>query len=60
VLHVIIGKDGTVLIADPVSGPNELVDAAVATVKQWRYKPTLSDGQPVEVETQVSINYTLH
>ena len=60
VLHVIIGKDGTVLIADPVSGPNELVDAAVATVKQWRYKTTLSDGQPVEVETQVSINYTLH
>jgi TonB family protein len=55
-----IGKDGRVLNLKFTSGPSVLVDSASAAVKQWLYRPTLLDGQPVEVITQIDVNFTLN
>jgi TonB family protein len=60
VLHVIIGKDGSVQETSALSGPPALVQAALDAVKQWRYQPTLLNGKPVEVDTQVNVNFQLH
>ena len=59
VLHVIIGTDGMVKQAEPVSGDPSLAKAAVEAVKQWMYKPTLLNGQPVEVDTTVTLDFHL-
>ena len=54
VLRVVIGKSGAVKSARYVSGPTNLMKSATDAVLQWRYKPTLMNGVPVEVETTVS------
>jgi TonB family protein len=56
---VLIGKDGHVQNVDLISGDPALADAAKEAVSQWVYKPTLLNGQPVEVVTQVDVNFTL-
>ena len=56
---VLIGKDGHVQNVDVISGEPILADAAKPAVEQWIYKPTLLNGQPVEVLTQVDVNFTL-
>ena len=58
-LAVDIGKDGVVLNVELISGHPLLADAAISAVKQWVYKPTLLNGEPVEVSTMVDINFTL-
>jgi TonB family protein len=58
-LNVIIGKDGTVVDLKAASGPPELVFAALEAVRHWVYKPTLLNGNPVEVVTVVDVNFTL-
>jgi protein TonB len=58
-LAVVIGKDGTVQSVDVLSGEPLLIPAATEAVKQWVYKPTLLNGNPVEVVTQVDVNFTL-
>jgi TonB family protein len=58
-LNVIIGKDGTVQNITVSSGHPLLVPAALDAVKQWVYQPTLLNGQPVEVVTQVEVNFSL-
>ena len=55
----IIGKDGTIQNLQLVSGHPLLVAAAQEAVKQWVYKPTLLNGEPVEVVTQIDVNFTL-
>ena len=55
----IIGKDGTIQNLQLVSGHPLLVPAATEAVKQWLYKPTLLNGDPVEVITQIEVNFTL-
>jgi TonB family protein len=50
-LHVVIGTEGNVRQVDILSGPPDLAAAAADAVKQWRYKPTLLNGDPVEVDT---------
>jgi TonB family protein len=57
VFDVVIGKDGAVEEAKVVSGHPLLVQAAKDAVMQWRYKPTFVNGEPVEVHTQVSLNF---
>jgi protein TonB len=42
-----------------LSGHPLLIPAALQAVKQWQYKPTLLNGEPVEVVTQVDVNFTL-
>lgn len=59
VLHVIIGKDGTVQEVQVVSGPPLLIRAATDAVRQWSYKPTLLNGKPVEVDTTVTVIFAL-
>jgi len=59
VLQVLIGRDGTISDLQPVSGPAELVPAAMEAVRQWRYKPYLLMGEPVEIGTQIQVNFTL-
>jgi TonB family protein len=54
-----IGPDGHVQNLKVLSGPPLLVDSALEAVKQWVYKPTLLNGQPVTVLTVVDVNYTL-
>jgi TonB family protein len=56
---VLIGKDGHVQNVDLLTGEPVLADAAKEAVAQWVYKPTLLNGQPVEVLTQVDVNFTL-
>jgi periplasmic protein TonB len=58
-LHVIINKAGDVAMLELISGHPALAQAAIDAVKQWKYKPYLLNGQPVEVETQVQVNFTL-
>jgi TonB family protein len=56
---VIIGKDGMVKNVTLVSGDPLLADAAKTAVEQWVYKPTLLNGDPIEVVTTVDVNFTL-
>ena len=56
---VIIGKDGNLLNIQLVSGHPLLVAAAQDAVKQYVYRPTLLNGKPVEVVTQVDVNFVL-
>jgi len=58
-LNAIIGKDGTIQNLTVASGHPLLVPAALEAVKQWVYKPTLLNGEPVEVVTQIDVNFTL-
>ena len=58
-LAMVIGKDGTVLDVQPISGPEELTLAAIHTAKQWRYRPYRLFGRPIEVETTAQINFVL-
>ncbi|MDQ6664437.1 MAG: energy transducer TonB [Acidobacteriota bacterium] len=58
-IRAVIGKDGTIRDLQLISGPPLLVEAALNAVKQWVYKPTLLNGDPVEVLTQIDVNYIL-
>ncbi len=58
-MTALIGKDGHVLRLEVVSGHPMLVPSAMEAVKQWVYRPTLLNGNPVEVITQIDVNYTL-
>jgi protein TonB len=55
----VIGKDGTIQNLQLLGGHPLLVPAATEAVKQWLYKPTLLNGEPVEVITQIDVNFTL-
>jgi peptidyl-prolyl cis-trans isomerase A (cyclophilin A) len=59
VLGAIIGTDGKVKDLHVVSGPQQLQQAAVDAVTQWRYRPYLLNGDPVEVRTTINIVFTL-
>jgi len=59
VLHAIISKDGVVEQLQLVSGPPLLVSSAMDAVRQWRYRPTLLNGEAVEVDTTIQVVFTL-
>jgi periplasmic protein TonB len=59
VLQAVISKDGTIQKLQVVSGHPMLVQSALDAVRQWRYKPYILNGEPVEVDTQVTVNFTL-
>jgi periplasmic protein TonB len=59
VLHAIISKDGTIQELQYVSGPPLLMKAAMDAVKEWRYRPTMLNGDPVEVDTTIDVVFTL-
>ena len=59
ILHAVIAKDGSVGNLQYVSGPPLLMKAAMDAVRQWRYQPTLVNGDPVEVDTTISVVFAL-
>ena len=59
-MNVLVGKDGSVKDIELIRGAPMLSDAAVNAVWKWRYKPTTLNGQPVEVETEVDVNFNLN
>jgi protein TonB len=58
-INAIIAKDGTIQNLEVIEGHPVLVQSALDTVRQWVYQPTLLNGQPVEVQTEIDVNYTL-
>lgn len=59
VLKAIIDEEGNVSKVDLISGHPMLAPAAIEAVRQWRYKPFKLNNEPVAVETQVQVNFTL-
>jgi len=59
VLHAIIAVDGSMKELKVISGPALLIQSALDAVGQWRYRPTLLNGEPVEVDTTISVVFTL-
>ena len=59
VLNAIISRDGNIERVDVASGPAVLAIAARDAVRQWKYRPYFLNGEPVEVETQITVNFTL-
>jgi periplasmic protein TonB len=59
VLHAIIDKEGKVAQLEVISGHPLLVQSALDAVKQWRYKPTQLNGDPVEVDTTITVTFTM-
>src|SRR5271156_4699929 len=59
ILHAVISKDGSIERLTLVSGHPMLAPAAIDAVKQWKYRPYLLNGEPVEVDTEVLVNFTL-
>ncbi|MGH9556537.1 MAG: energy transducer TonB [Terriglobales bacterium] len=59
VFKVVISKDGTLKEVEVKSGEPILAEAAEKAVRKWRYKPYFLNGEPVEVETQVTIKFNL-
>lgn len=58
-LRAVISRAGTIENLQALSGPPMLIRAALDAVSQWRYRPYLLNGEPVEVETQVTVNFSL-
>jgi TonB family protein len=59
VLDVRIGRDGAIQNVKWVSGRLVLANAAIAAVKQWQFRPHMVQGQPVEMQTKVTLNFKL-
>jgi periplasmic protein TonB len=58
-IQALIGRDGIIRNLQLVSGPPLLVASAMEAVQQWRYQPTLLNGEPVEVITEIEVNFAL-
>jgi protein TonB len=58
-LTTTISKTGEITNVKVLSGDALLAKAAVDAVKQWKYKPYLLNGEPVEIQTQITINFKL-
>jgi protein TonB len=56
-IEATINKEGTVTNVKVISGDPVLARAAVEAVRQWRYKPYYLDGDPVEIQTQITVNF---
>jgi protein TonB len=59
ILHAIISKSGNIENLQVVSGHPMLTQAALDAVRQWKYKPYMLNGEPVEVETTIQVNFNL-
>ena len=59
VLQALIGKDGGIQNLHVVSGHPMLTNSALEAVKEWKYKPYYLNGEPVEVETTINVNFSL-
>jgi protein TonB len=57
--EAVIGKDGTIEELKVLRGHPLLVKAALDAVRRWRYQPTLLNGEPIEVVTEITVNFKL-
>ena len=60
VLHAIIDKEGMMKSLNVISGPAMLQGAAIDAVRQWTYRPYLLNGEPTEVDTTITVNFSLN
>jgi len=60
VIRALISRNGTIEHAQVESGQPLLVAAALAAVREWKYRPYYLNGEPVEVETEITVNFVLH
>ncbi|MFZ3264811.1 MAG: energy transducer TonB [Terriglobales bacterium] len=58
-LQALIARDGTIQELEILSGPNILAAAAREAVKQWHFKPYFQNGQPVETQARITVNFTI-
>ena len=58
-LQALISRDGTIQELQILSGPSILAAAAREAVKQWHFKPFLQNGQPVETQAKITVNFTI-
>ncbi|MGB7642094.1 MAG: energy transducer TonB, partial [Terriglobales bacterium] len=58
-LQALIARDGTIQELQIISGPEILATAAREAVKQWHFKPYLQNGQPVETQARITVNFTI-
>jgi len=58
-LHAVISTDGRIESLEVISGHPLLVQSALQAVREWRYRPTILNGQPVEVDTHITVIYSL-
>ena len=58
-MRAIVSKTGVIENLTVLSGHAMLVTAAVEAVRQWRYRPYMLNGEPVEVETEITVNFVL-
>jgi protein TonB len=59
VLEAVISKQGTIENLKVLAGHPMLVHAAIEAVRQWRYRPYILNNEPVEVETLITVNFSL-
>jgi len=59
-LHAIVAKDGTVRMPRVLTGFCSLSEAEMKPVRQWRYRPTLLEGDPVDVDTTIEVVFSLN
>jgi periplasmic protein TonB len=59
VIKAIINREGAIEREEVVGGPALLANAALQAVRQWKYRPYYLNGEPVEVETQITVNFVL-
>jgi protein TonB len=58
-LRAIIATDGTIQSLQVISGDPFFYQSALDAVRQWRYKPTVLNGEPVEIDTFISVIYNM-
>ena len=59
-LHAIIATDGTIQSLEVLSGDPPFYNSALAAVREWRYRPTVLNGQAVEIDTRITVVYKLN
>lgn len=59
VLQAVVGTDGNIEDLRVISGPAILATAAQQAVRQWRFKPYLQNGQPVETKARITVNFSI-
>jgi protein TonB len=58
-LHALISTTGTIESLEVISGDPLFIQSAIAAVREWRYRPTILNGHPIEVDTHITVIYTL-
>jgi len=58
-LHAFISTDGRIESLEVISGDPLFIQSALAAVREWRYRPTILNGRPIEVDTRITVIYTL-